>query len=140
MDVISMTRELGKVIQQDERYISYKAAKEANEGDDELNKLICELNLVQMAYKNEEEKDEPDKEKLTGYDTQFRDIYAKLMVNTNMQNFEIARREIDSLMNYVMKLLSMCVNGADPATCEPEEEDEHEGGCSGDCGSCSGCE
>ena len=40
MDVIALTRELGKAIQADERYAKYLAAKEVNDKDDELQKLI----------------------------------------------------------------------------------------------------
>ena len=33
MDVIKLTRELGAAIQQDERYLAFAKAKEANEND-----------------------------------------------------------------------------------------------------------
>ena len=36
MDVIEMTRELGKVLQQDDRYIAYNLAKQVNDNDAEL--------------------------------------------------------------------------------------------------------
>ena len=42
-----------------------------------------------------------------------------------------AAYDIDELMNYVMQLLGLCVNGADPVTCEPEPHD-----CGCDCESC----
>ena len=38
MDVIQMTRELGKAIQQDDRYTAYMLAKQANDNDAELQK------------------------------------------------------------------------------------------------------
>ena len=37
MDVIKMTRELGKAIQQDEKYLNFMEAKNANEADDKLS-------------------------------------------------------------------------------------------------------
>ena len=45
MDIIKMARELGAAIQQDERYLNFKKAREANEADKHLNDLIGELNL-----------------------------------------------------------------------------------------------
>ena len=40
MDTISMARELGKLIQADPRYDAYIKAKETNDKDEELQKLI----------------------------------------------------------------------------------------------------
>ena len=45
MDIIKITRELGKAIQADERFIAYNAAKLANDNDEELQNLIGEFNL-----------------------------------------------------------------------------------------------
>ncbi len=134
MDVIKATRELGKVIQQDPRFLAYAEAKKANESDDELNSHIARLNKLQDMYQNESAKDEPDRDKLKEFDTEFRDIYSKIMINPNMQAYEACRREIDSMMNYVMGILQQCVNGEDPETCEPDPA-----GCGHDCSSCGGC-
>lgn len=135
MDVIAKTRELGAVIQQDERYLKFLEARKANEADDALNGLIGKLNLIQMSYQNEASKDEPDETKMEGYDKEFRAVYAEVMQNPNMIAYEAAKHEIDEMMNYVMQLLSLCVNGEDPETCDvPEEHD-----CGGNCGSCGGC-
>ena len=45
MDVIEMARELGKAIQQDERYKRIDAAKKANDEDSQLQELIVKFNL-----------------------------------------------------------------------------------------------
>ena len=68
MDLIKLTRELGAAIQQDERYIAFVDARKANDDDKELNALIGKLNLIQMNYKNESEKEEPDRAKLDSLD------------------------------------------------------------------------
>ena len=66
MDAIQAVRELGKAIQEDERYIEYAKAKKANDEDTELQNLIGEFNLIRqnaaMEYNKPEE--EQDKEKL----------------------------------------------------------------------------
>ncbi len=137
MDIIKLTRELGSAIQQDERYLNFAKARQENENDAELNELMAQIQMVQMNYQMEASKETPDSEKMKGYEEQFNDVYTKFMDSEKMQAYEAARAEIDALMNYVMQILGLCVNGADPATCEPETEHEH--GCDGSCSSCSGC-
>ncbi len=136
MDVISAVRALGAAIQQDERYLAFVKAKEANESDIELNGLIGKLNLIQLSYQNESSKEEPDTDKLEGMDAQFREIYGQIMLNENMKKYEEAKNDVDSMMNYLIQILTLCVNGEDPANCEPQQA---ESGCSGNCSSCGGC-
>ena len=135
MTVIEATRELGKAIQADERYLKLAAATKANEADDTLNNLISKLNLIQMSYQHEAENG-ADEEKMNGYDKQFRELYDEIMVNENMKNYENARQDVDDMMNYVMQLLSMVVNGSDPETCDPAAMQSN---CSGSCSTCGGC-
>ena len=58
------------------------------------------------------------------------------MANENMKAFEAAKSEIDKLMNYINGIFALCLQGQDPATCDPEAE-HHD--CGGECSSCSGC-
>ncbi len=134
MNVIELTRELGKAIQADERYINLMAAKEANDNDESLNALIGKLNLIQMSYQHEAE-GEANEEKMASYDKEFREVYAEVMLNENMKKYENARQGVDDMMNYIMQILSLCVNGEDPATCEPKVQAD----CTGSCSTCGGC-
>ena len=136
MNVIEMTRQLGEAIQQDEKYIAFTAAKRANDEDMALNALIGKLNLVQMAYQNESGKESPDEQKLSDMHKEFQSLYGEIMLNENMKNYEARKQELDDMMNYLIGILSQCVNGADPATCEPVSEN---GDCTGSCSTCGGC-
>ncbi|MBR3816339.1 MAG: YlbF family regulator [Clostridia bacterium] len=136
MDIIKLTRELGAAIQQDERYLAFTKAREENEKDSELNDLMGQIQMVQMNYQMEASKEEPDSAKMQAFEEEFNTLYTKFMANGKMQAYDAARTEVDEMMNYIMQILSLCVNGADPATCEPEKHD-HE--CGGSCSSCSGC-
>ena len=136
MDIVKLTRELGKAIQLDERYLAFMEAKKANEADTELNALIGKLNLVQMNYQNEYSSEEPDAKKLDSYDAEFKDIYGSIMLNENMKRYEEKKQDVDDMMNYLIQILSLCVNGEDPDTCEPAPA---EGDCTGNCASCGGC-
>lgn len=137
MNVIELTRQLGAAIQQDERYLAFAKAKEANEKDEALNALMGEIQMIQMNYQMEASKEEPDSAKMQEFEAEFNAKYEAFMANENMQKYDEARAQVDAMMNYIMQILGLCVNGADPATCEPEQQHEHS--CDGSCSSCSGC-
>lgn len=134
MDLIQMARELGAAIQQDERYLTFMEAHEANEKDNELNELIGKIQLVHMSYNHEASKEDKDEEKLKAYDTEFNTLYNEVMCNPNMRRYEKARDAVDELMKEITGILTLCVRGEDPMTCDPNAS-----ACSGDCGSCGGC-
>lgn len=137
MNVIELTRQLGAAIQQDERYLAFAKAKEANEKDEALNALMGEIQMIQMNYQMEASKETPDSAKMQEFEAEFNSKYEEFMANENMQKYDEARGQVDAMMNYIMQILGLCVNGADPATCEPEQQHEHS--CDGSCSSCSGC-
>ena len=56
MSIIEKTRELGKLIQEDSRYIEFYDAARANDNDPELQKLIGEFNLKRMNLNQEMQK------------------------------------------------------------------------------------
>jgi len=134
MDLIQMTRELGKAIQEDERYINFHQACEANEADRELTDTINQIKLVQMSYQHEASKENADEEKLSAYEKEFQELYSKANSNPNMQRYEAAMNEMDALMKRITGILSRCAMGEDADTCEPEMHS-----CGGSCDSCSGC-
>ena len=133
MTIEKLTRELGKAIQQDERYLAMRKAVEANEQDTELNELMSKIQLIQVSYQHEASKEEPNEEKMKAYDEEVRGVYAQIMQNENMRNYEIARKESDDMMNYLTGILAMCVSGDDPDTCDPTAHS-----CGGDCSGCGG--
>lgn len=136
MDVISKARELGALLQQDARYQKFMQAQKANEEDTALNELIAKIQLIQMSFQHEAAKEDKNEQKLEAYDKEFGEIYTQIMANPNMKAYEEARQEIDSLMQYINGIFSLCLQGEDPATCEPHN---HEHDCGGECSSCSGC-
>ena len=133
MEIIKLTRELGKAIQADERYAKFVAARETNEKDDELNELIGKMQLIHMSYQHEASKEDANEQKLTAYEEEFMSIREKIMNNQNMINYEKARMDIDEMMNYIVAILTECIKGEDPETCEPPQEHS----CGGNCSSCS---
>ena len=136
MTVIELTRQLGAAIQEDARYKEYDAARKANEADEELNNLIGKINLIQLNYQQEAGKgEEADAAKMEAFAKEFEEAYREIMLNGNMVKFEAAKTAVDDMMNEIMGILAMCIDGHDPATCTPAEEHH----CSGSCDSCGGC-
>lgn len=132
MSLEKLTRELGKAIQQDERYSALQKAIEANEKDTALNELMSKIQLIQISAQHEASKENPDEGKMQAYNEEFQGVYTQIMMNPNMQAYEKARKDIDDLMNYLTGILAMCVNGDDPDTCDPKAHQ-----CGGDCSGCS---
>lgn len=134
MDLIQMTRELCKALQQDERYLALQKAREASDKDMTLQNLIGEFNLKRMAINNEAAKDNRSEEKLQQYNTDLRHLYAEIMKNENMTAYNEAREDMDNLLKRINAIIAMCAEGDDPETA-----DYHEENCSGSCSECSGC-
>lgn len=133
MNVIEMTRELGKAIQQDDRYIAYNLAKQVNDNDAELQKLIGDFNITRMNINQEMSSENRDDERIKALDEELKSTYAKIMSNKNMVVFTAAQNALEEMMNEVNQIISMCANGEDPDTCQVSH------GCSGSCSTCGGC-
>lgn len=122
MELEKMARQLGAAIQQDEAYLNFEKARLANEADEELNDLMGKIRLIQMSYQVEAAKDEPDEDKMNGFNQEFQGVYSQIMANKNMQEYEKARQAVDDMMNYITGILGLCVNGEDPETCDPRAQ------------------
>lgn len=134
MDLIQQAREMGKTIQASEEYKRLMAAQEANDQDIALQDGIGEFNLKRLELNNEMQKEEKDANKLQALNTELQQIYTDVMGNPNMMEFNMAKQEMDEMMQKVNAILTLCVNGEDPDTCEIPAA-----GCGGSCSSCSGC-
>ena len=131
MDIIEMTRELGRALQNDERYIAMMAARQASDEDEALQEAIGEFNLKRMAISNEAQKEERDDETLRRLNDEFRAVYQKIMENEHMLRYNDAKNEFDALLQQMTGILSLCAEGEDPATCDASS-------CGGNCASCAG--
>ena len=135
MDVIELTRELGKAIQQDDRYIAYTLAKQVNDSDAELNADIEKFDALRRELNEIMRKDvqSEDTDKLKELDESIKAQYQKVITNKNMVVFQAAQKNLETLINNINQIITMCANGEDPETCQPSS------GCSGSCATCGGC-
>jgi cell fate (sporulation/competence/biofilm development) regulator YlbF (YheA/YmcA/DUF963 family) len=131
--IISMAREIGKLIQNEECYINLEKARLASDQDKELQDLIGEFNLKRIAINEEGMKKDRYQSKIQEFNNQMRMIYADIMQNENMIAYNDAKTELDRLVARVNAIVTQSAQGDDPET-----TDIHEG-CSGDCSGCSSC-
>jgi cell fate (sporulation/competence/biofilm development) regulator YlbF (YheA/YmcA/DUF963 family) len=134
MNIIKMTRELGKAIQATPEYKRIVAAKAANDADVELQNLIEIFNMTRIKLSTAMQAEEKDEQLLAKLDKELKDTYTAVMGNKNMLEFNDAKQDIDRLMNQINTILTACVNGEDPDTCDAEPQS-----CGGSCSGCSGC-
>lgn len=134
MDLITMTRDLAKEIQKDERYIALRLATQSNDEDEKLQDMIGQFNLKRVALSQEMQNPEKDQQKIDQMNTEVKDLYQNIMSYPKMMVYNGAKTEVDKMMNYINRILVLAVNGEDPDAVE-----EVDVSCSGNCGGCSGC-
>lgn len=133
MDIMELTRELGKALQNDDRFIAYNLAKQANDNDEELQNLINSFTDMQKKLNEELRKEDSDSENLKEIDRTIKSTYNKIMSNKNMIVFTAAQKSLENLVQNMTQIITLCANGEDPDTCQPSS------GCSGSCSTCGGC-
>ncbi len=135
MDLIEMTRELGKKIQADESYIKLNMTQKDVEDDEALQEKIADFNMKRYELTKEVSKPERDDAKIEELDQTVRTMYDEITNDPKMVVYNEAQDEFNELFEYVIHILQMSAAGDDPDTVTKPEQ----GGCSGDCGSCGGC-
>ena len=122
MDVIELARELGKAIQQDERFLAMQIARQNSDNDDELQQLIGEFNLKRMAINNEAAKENRDEAKLQQLNSELRETYAKVMQNKNMNAYNEAKELMDNMLKRINAIISISAEGGDPEIADLTED------------------
>ncbi|MBQ6848372.1 MAG: YlbF family regulator [Clostridia bacterium] len=133
MDVIKCVRELGKAIQQDERFIRYAKARLENDNDKDLQAAIGKFNIARMELDREMNADEKNEDKVKELNDELRRVYGEIMSAPAMVEYNTAKVELDGLMNEINTVIAKSLDGEDPETCETTAA------CSGSCSTCGGC-
>ena len=131
MDIIELSREIGRQIQKEDCYLQLREAQELSDNDEILQGLIGDFNFKRMAINNEATKAERDEEKLQALNTEMRKIYTDIIHNENMQKYNEKKEELDTLLKRVMAIITQSAEGDDPETTDYIDS------CGG--GSCSTC-
>lgn len=133
MDIIEKTRELGKLLQQEESYIKMREAESKADADTKLQELIKEFNLKRLSINIETQKVEKDGEKIAELNKEMQKVYADIMSNENMKDYNNAKQDFDQVSGRVMTILQNCIAGEDPDTTD------YTSSCTGSCSTCGGC-
>lgn len=134
MDIIEITRQLGRALQSEQAYIDMRLASQESDEDEALQQLIGEFNLKRMAINNEAQKEDRSEDTLQRLNGELRDVYAQIMSNEHMIAYNNAKGEFDALLQRITGIIGMCADGENPDTCDYDPS-----ACGGDCSSCGGC-
>lgn len=132
-EIIKVARELGKLIQKDERFVKYMEAQRKNDADEELQKSIGEFNLKKLALNEELAKDTKDNEKIAAIDKEIRELYEQIMSTEAMTEYSAASDAYKKLTSQIEMILAYSMQGEDPDAIDLEAT------CSGSCATCGGC-
>lgn len=135
MGLLEKARELGKYIQECDEYKNMQQAKKNSDCNTPLQNKIEEFNFIKVKLSTAMAAENKNNELLVSLDKEIQELYAEIMEDEHMINFNNAKAQLDSLMNGINQILSGSVNGQDPQTISIGQSK----GCgSGGCGSCSG--
>ena len=134
MDIIELTRELGKKLQQEDIYLKYQIAKQKADEDEELQKMINEFGLKreEISEATSKSESEQDPERIQKLNREMRKVYAKIMTNERMINYNDTKDEFDVLMKRITTIIQESSEGEDPETADYIP-------CTGSCATCGGC-
>ncbi len=135
MDVISIARQLGKALQEEEAFKKMLKAAAANDANAELQEDIEKFNLLRFQLNDEISKEDGDKDKADQLQKELTAIYEKVSADPNMIAFNEARTELEILLDKVNQIVNAAASGEDPETFEIHDHSS----CSGNCSSCGGC-
>ena len=133
MDVIEQVRNLGKAIQQDERFIRYAKARLANDSNEELQAAIGKFNIIRMELDREINAKEKNEDKVKELNEELRRVYGEIMSAPAMVEYNTAKVELDQMVNEINTVISKTLDGEDPETCDTAAA------CTGSCSTCGGC-
>ena len=105
MDVIELTRELGKAIQADERYIRFAKARLANDDDTDLQNTIGNFNIKRMELEKAVGEENKDEEKVKTLNEELRKLYGEIMSSKSMVEYNTAKALLDQMMNEVNTII-----------------------------------
>ena len=122
MEIMELAAQLGQAIKADERVAKMNVAKEAYDNDEEIQKLMLEYNMQQIALGEEYKKETVDQNVISAIEARLDEIVAAVTANPNFINLNAAEEEVNALMQEVNSEITFQITGERP--------------CSHDCSSC----
>lgn len=134
MDVIALARQLGHELQNDEHYKNAVEAAAAANNDESLAQMVSEFESL----RSEIETLAADTENYNAargaeLDKQMHEKFTAINTHPAMARYAQTSSELESLVNYIVRIITQSANGENPDTVEQQSA------CSGSCASCGGC-
>ena len=133
MDVINLARQLGKAIQEDERFIGLQLAQQQAEADQPLQEMLGKYADQRESLVREAKASGMDSPRAGEMNAQLGRLYAEILQNENMKRYMSAQEELSRLTGHITQIIEGSAQGQDPDTIEYQQR---RGGCGG--GGCSG--
>ena len=134
-DLMEMAKALGRALQQDERYLNFRAAAEVNDNDPVLQDLIASFTVKRRDLEREQSSERPDEDRITALDAEAKSLYGEIMSNPSMAAYQGARAAFEQLLDGINRVIAMSAAGKDPDSFDLTAA----ASCSGDCSCCAGC-
>ena len=135
MDIIELTKQLGKHLQEEQIYINFRMAEQNLESDKDLQIKINKFNDQKVRLNQEMSKENFNQELINKLNEDLRNQYEELMQDEKMIKFNEAKQSFDNLIIKINAIINKAARGEDPFL----EDFEEESSCSGSCFNCSGC-
>ena len=126
--VIVKTLELAHTMMEDDRFLAYRLAAQANDEDEALQKLIGDFNLARMNLNNATNGGKDTDQIQAGIKL----LYGQIMANKTMQKYSEAQAVMNAMLQQINAIISGTVDGQIP------EEIDLDASCGGDCSGCGG--
>ena len=130
-EIIEKAQEIGKMIADSEENNRLAAAAEAMNNDEEATAMLRTYNENRKTATESLREKDPTKEDLDNYRNYVQAEFEKIVENKLIAEYIEASKEFDLLVNQVNAVMSYFITG--------QEQVSAEGGCSGNCSSCSSC-
>ena len=130
-EIIDKAQELGTMIANSEERVRMTEASDKMNANEEAASLLRTYNDNRKAATEKLRGTNPTKEDLTEFKAYVQAEFEKVAVNPLISEYIEASREFDNMVSQVNAVLSYFITG--------QEQTQSEGGCSGNCSSCSSC-
>ena len=133
MDIVELARDLGKKIQEDERFIAMRVASQQCDADETLQNMIGELTSSAWRSTTKRRRKTAARTSSVSTTTSCARSMPRSCRTRTWRPYTAAKNELDALVQRVTTVITMSADGEDPDTCDCESC-----GCSGNCSSCGG--
>ena len=128
MDVIQLARQLGKAIQEDERFLNLQLAQQQADADAPLQEMLGQYSAQREALVREAKASGMDSPKAKEMNVELGRIYTEILQSENMKSFMSAQEELGKLTGHINQIVDGSAQGQDPDSIEYQPR---RGGCGG---------